>query len=112
MYYSYDSKLAAEIREFLNGLGEDADSIAQRVRQAGIKGLRASALECPIGVLLRRQFMATVTVGSIPRYYATFTTFKGEPVSGYGHDVAMPRAVAEFLGAFNRGEYPDLLRNF
>lgn len=71
------------------GAGTDADGVAQRLRDAGIKGRRTRANDCPVA-----------------RYLQQRTGRSDLAVSGSG---TMPAPVKEFIQRFDRGDFPDLV---
>lgn len=97
------------------GAGTDADGVAQRLRNAGIKGRRIRANDCPVARYLQQR------TGHLPLAVneAGVYTFVARPLcpleSGYMlcsaplPDITMPAPVKEFIRRFDWGDFPDLV---
>jgi len=85
-----------ELQEALNELRFlPPNLVADHLRQAGIKGKRQSAHQCPVARFLSEKTGQEVSVcafdlGNTNYFYAT------------------PPAVAEFIRLFDAGNFPDL----
>ena len=79
----------------------DADAVAAYLRRRRVSGLRANACACPLAIWLRR--------------VTTLADVRVQPdrVEFWVRDrrvtiVDLPRVVAQFEVAFDRGDYPQL----
>jgi hypothetical protein len=89
----------------LDNLGHDADAVANTLRSQDIRGIRNAVRQlnpvcryiqkCAVGI-------AQVTIRSRELLILTFTDERRQ-------EVQLPKAVKEFLTAFDQGAYPDLV---
>lgn len=82
----------AEAIKVLESLGENADEVAQSLKDKGIKGVRLHPCECPLAKLIG----------------GYFSYFGGTFVFGKEAGFELPRACREFIAAFDRGAYPEI----
>ncbi|PRY17626.1 hypothetical protein [Pseudosporangium ferrugineum] len=87
----------------LRSLGSTADGVADTLEAGGWRGLRHDAGACPVSLYLTAVVAGTrgAAVGSDQ---ATV-----HPLDGPDAEVDLPLAVADFVVAFDRGAYPDLV---
>ena len=92
--------IAKEITEKLDALGEDADTIAQTLRNLGVKG-KVGGRSCPLYHYLHPREQRVAWVGrSMVHIDGTY------PPSEL---VELPEAAVEFVYQFDDGAYPDLV---
>ena len=81
----------AEAIKALESLGENADEVAQSLKDKGIKGVRLHSCECPLAKLI-----------------GGYVAHRGAFVFGKEACFELPRACREFIAAFDRGAYPEI----
>lgn len=72
------------------------DEIAETMRKLGIKGTRSSKESCPVAKYLQREGLEGCKVGNIE-------------IEWVGGTHPTERGIDEFIDAFDREEYPDLI---
>ena len=92
--------IAAEIAEKLGALGRDADTVAQTLRNLGVKG-KVGGGKCPIFRYLHgfEPRVAWISPHQVHIDHA-------DPCAEH---VQLPNVVAEFVECFDAGVYPDLV---
>jgi len=100
------------LSEYLTSLGQTPDQVANCLRAQRVKGIIKSSCHCPI---LNGIYQAC------PDYWPGLRITNGyQSKDGHWHyyaslsdlqitDPALPQAVQDFIGKFDRGEYPDLV---
>ncbi len=90
-----------ELAEGLKALGPDPDAVAASFAEAGARGRRRNAYECPVAVWAKA-FAGAVSSSASPMY--VYAHYLDGTVRA-----ATPRAVAVFMNLFDReGRYPEL----
>ena len=87
-----------EINDYLKGLGESSQEVADSLISEGIKGHRRCRFGCAIVEALKKNF----DVGSWLSHVV------GEISNTHVANVICPPAVKEFMRDFDSGKYPDL----
>lgn len=84
----------------LQSLGNDKNEVAETLRRSQIQGSKSTSFSCPIARYVEDRFYAGhfVSVG-LDRMV----------VERLDECVALPKAVRDFIKAFDAGEYPDLV---
>ncbi len=92
-----------QITKTLVALGGTADEIADTLDAGGWRGLQYDAEACPVSRYLTA-VGTRIHGAAVGTYQATVHTLDG-PVT----EIDLPPAVAAFVQAFDRGDYPDLV---
>ncbi len=95
--------VADDLSKMLEQMGSSADEVAATLRATGVQGVRNT-----VRVLnpIVRYAQNVLRLDNLDADVMTGKTFRIHSVRK--HEVALPRAVIDFLDAFNRGAYPDL----
>lgn len=92
----------ARLRNSLTGMGSTREEVAKTLRDAGIKGKRRCAGECPVALyLMQDEELPEATVAS--RAPMAMAGPQGGRVV-----IRLPTPVEEFVNAFDSGRYEDL----
>jgi hypothetical protein len=94
------------VTQLLTQLGDDPNTVAQRLHAAGIRGERCNEGTCPIATYLLASDLRLARVQVIGNI-AVF----GDPDRPFalGEYVKLSDAVDEFIHRFDNGAYPQLL---
>lgn len=100
--------IAARVRQALADLGPDPDTIADRLRQLGVKGYRSEECHCVLAVYLQRALDPAWIVEVLE---TSVRVLPGDGVSGPAEPVGvpLPEHVTWFVQRFDKGAYPDLV---
>lgn len=94
-----------DLKEYLWGLGADADTVAASLRTLGVKGVRSSDCRCPVARALIKHFGI--------RDVSVMGTVRLAVLEGFGEGTVYtetPEAVKAFISRFDRGpHYADLV---
>lgn len=90
--------ITEEIRAALAELGDDADGIAAKLADLGIKGRCTHGRACPLYVYLNRRVPLVTWVTEDSVWWSTDS-----------HSVDLTPDQREFVSRFDRGQYPDLV---
>jgi hypothetical protein len=112
-----DAVARSAIQDVLDelGAGLTADSVAQRLRDAGIKGRRNRAEDCPVARYLQQrtghQGLCVSQSGVHTSVACTTCPPENECMqfSSALPGTTMPAPVGEFIQRFDRGGFPDLV---
>lgn len=89
--------MSVTLVEALAALPDTADGIAAMLAEAGIKGRRVSAFDCPLACWLSRQIGSSVSVAYSAR------------IRGTDERIPLAAATGEFRFRFDDGYYPELV---
>jgi len=91
--------------KLLDDLGHDADAVANTLRSQEIKGIRNAVRQLnPICRYIQKAAVG-VTQATITSRELLVLTYSDER----RQELQLPAAVKDFLAAFDRGAYPDLI---
>jgi hypothetical protein len=94
-----------EAAKLLDDLGHDADAVANTLRSHEIQGIRHAVRQLnPVCRYIKKNAVA-ITQATIKSRELLLMTFSDEP----SQELQIPTAVKDFLAAFDRGAYPDLI---
>jgi hypothetical protein len=102
----FHNETADRIADLLDGLGDTADAIAERLAEAGITGQRTEAASCPIAHYLRH---AEPRISHVDVFG---TVIEVDTSDGDSVILATPDAVHEFVSLFDTKRYPYLLNRW
>lgn len=88
-----------KLRSVLRALGEDADQVAETLRQKGIKGKLEKSDCCPIANYLTSRGFIDSDVDE----YDAYGTY-----DGCRYEISLPMSVSKFVRYFDKGAYHDL----
>jgi hypothetical protein len=94
----------SELSGILAGMGQTPDEVAATLRAAGIKGVRNTVRFLNPIVKYSQQHIL-VDNYALDVMQPGILRMKVQTVT---HNLALPRAVIDFLAAFDTGGYPDL----
>ncbi len=99
----------SQVRQLLGALGTRGEDVAATLASAGVHGLRDNGEQCALAAYLH------VVLGSDPRVQAVKVGTRATAITGSRWwprtvTVAHPRAVEDFVRAFDQGTFPHLLR--
>lgn len=86
--------------ELLQALGATRQQVAKTLFDSEDYGVRGSCGHCPVAIYLHRQLGVAVSVGDVE---ASLHLGPNRLLN-----VDLPEAVADFVGAFDEGDYPLL----
>jgi hypothetical protein len=100
--------LRAQTLQLLTALGDDADEVATTLESEGVRGKAHSSQGCAIAVYMTAIVGADHRVGSV---IVTSTRLGIRPDSRWSPliVVRLPRAVRQFISAFDAERFPHLL---
>jgi len=102
--------LRTSLRQLLAELGSTRSEVAQTLRSAGIKGTKKSARDCALALYLRAVVTGDMRVGSVVVWGPTVVVHRSGglrlPIR-----LPVPDPVQAFISGFDRGEFPELLRD-
>ena len=103
------SQLRADVGRLVEGLGRDAGEVASSLQMAGVRGARHDVGGCPLTTYLRAVMGADSRVDDVRVHagHATVGRRWSKPVK-----VPLPGAARDFVVAFDRGEFPKLVRSY
>ena len=90
-----------EVYEFLESLGPTSGTVAQSLRDLGIKGYPGACSECPIARAVKKKF-------SIYSHDLSVGPTSIQWLEDGWEYVATPAAVSKFIGNFDNMMYEDL----
>jgi hypothetical protein len=95
--------MTATVAEVLDRLGKNADQVAESLNVAGITGRPADPCECAVSRYLESLGFESVAVMNSEFGYSVET-------SEDFHTIGDEGPVADFIRAFDDGQYPHLVR--
>lgn len=100
--------LRAQTRQLLTALGDDADTVATSLATEGVRGQARSGEGCAIALYMTAIVGADHRVSSV---IVTSTRLGVKPQSRWSPVIVvrLPRAVRQFISAFDGGRFPHLL---
>jgi hypothetical protein len=100
--------LRAQTRQLLTALGDDPDTVATSLATEGVRGHARSGQGCAIALYMTAVVGADQRVSSV---IVTGTRLGVKPLSRWSPVVVvrLPRAVRQFISAFDGGRFPHLL---
>lgn len=94
------------LKEILDRLGNlNPAEIAHRLETEGVKGYVRDPNSCPIANYVARK-VETSNVSAGPFYISVF-----DLANRVFNSATTPHSVAEFMGLFDDGEYPNLIKD-
>ena len=102
-------RLRSNVRQMLGGLGNDAGEVAMHLEEAGVHGTPRDVRDCAIAVYLR------AVVGADPDVRSLDVMADGVVITPPRRwvpsiSVGLSPAVRSFVVAFDRNDYPALVR--
>ena len=106
------TKLRAFVMKTLQYLGETPNDVAKRLKEGGFRGIRLHTEECPIARYLRARLEEALEIDA-----SVSVTDREIEVSllaanydRIGASISpIPKGVQDFVLAFDRGAYPELV---
>ena len=103
--------LARHTAWLLRSLGDDPATVAQRLSDAGVRGMPADARQCALAVYLRAVMEGDSRVNAVRVFHdrvvvGTPGRFRQRRVV-----VSLPAAVRGFVSGFDTRRYPELVRS-
>lgn len=95
-------KKRISFEEAISSLGDNADTIAKRLKKLRIKGEVSNPKSCPIAVYLSKKGFESVDVT-----YGGIRTMSQEPQIKY--KMTTPKYLQDFLRLLDCGWYPELV---
>ena len=96
--------MRGQIRKWLEGLGPTSATVAESLRQIGIRGRQNSIDHCALARALETQGCRDVRV--YDSAYWSWAQWCDEQDRSY--ELALPPWVRQFVRDFDAGKYPDL----
>lgn len=103
-------RLKKQTRDLLEGLGPDADAVAERLRAFGVHGVPADNHSCAVARFTAAQLGTEPSIRSVAVGPCSMT-ISLQRDDGRPHGrlfVQLPKAVRHFIAAFDDSTYPDL----
>lgn len=95
------------VREHVEGLGDRADAVADRLVAEGIRGVQQDKYDCPVARYLQAVVGADPSIWRLAVLYGRIRI--SQSPSSAPIYVRAPRALHAFVRAFDAGRYPDLV---
>ena len=95
-----------KVGDLLDQLGTTRDAVVDNLRKSGITGLTDNVFADPIANYLKAH---GITAPEVDMEQVALDAYEDPDMTDGPFRVRLPRAVREFLVAFEDGSYPDLL---
>lgn len=101
--------LRRSLRQLLAELGASGSEVAQKLHAAGVRGTKKDAQDCALACYLRAVVTGDMRVGSVLVWGSSIVVHR---TGGFRLPVwlLVPDPVRTFISEFDRGNFPELLR--